>query len=345
MNGMAWLRGEAGPQGFNSLNFQSVGMIPLMQQRFDPIGSRNDLTQQYQAMLAGGGLQNFGSAELLKNQLMQFQQPVQYLSSTDSHSPVTQLQHRPQSLVSPQMLTDNLQRPLEQQIDNQAEKREQEHTYQEAYFAQHNQLQQRPMFDIPSSSISKPDFATSNNKFSSPTGHSTMQNLLSSIGPEGSGNLLNFSRIGEPVLNEQSPQQSWMSRFTQSPANGCSSPKTCAPFSGKDASVELESGSLDVQTHALFGANIDSSAILLPTTAPVAGTVHANMQSGPSGYQNPLYGCVQDSSDVLQNTGELDQPTDTRAFVKVLVRNLSSVTASLNCSLPQVTSLITLFIL
>ncbi|XP_047969553.1 LOW QUALITY PROTEIN: auxin response factor 8-like [Salvia hispanica] len=316
INGMAWLRGEAGPQGFNSLNFQSVGMIPLMQQRFDPIGSRNDLTQQYQAMLAGGGLQNFGSGELLKNQLMQFQQPVHYLSSTGGHSPVTQLQHRPQSLGSPQMLTDNLQRPLEQQIDNQAEKREQEHTYQEAYFAQHNQLQQRPMFDIPSSSISKPDFATSNNKFSS-TGHSTMQNLLSSIGPEGSGNLLNFSRIGEPVLNEQSPQQSWMSRFTQSPANGCSSPKTCAPFSGKDASVELESGSLDVQTQALFGANIDSSAILLPTTVSVAGTVHADMQSGPSGYQNPLYGCVQDSSDVLQNTGELDQPTDTRAFVKV----------------------------
>ncbi|KAL1566703.1 Arf8p [Salvia divinorum] len=257
-------------------------------------------------MLAGGGLQN---------QLMQFQQPVHYLSSTGSHNPVTQLQHRPQSLVSPhmlpsqsQMLTDNLQRPLEQQIHNQAEKREQEHTYQEAYFAQHNQLQQRPMFDIPSSSLSKPDFATSNNKFPPSTAHSTMQNILSSIGPEGSGNLLNFSSIGEPVLNEQSPQQSWMSRFTQ-----------------KDACLELESGSLDVQTHALFGANIDSSAILMPTTASV-GTVHADIQPGPSGYQNPLYGCVQDSSDVLQTTGELDQPTDTRAFVKMLVYKTGSVT-------------------
>ncbi|KAL1566702.1 Auxin response factor 12 [Salvia divinorum] len=26
INGMAWLRGEAGLQGFNSLNFQSVGI-------------------------------------------------------------------------------------------------------------------------------------------------------------------------------------------------------------------------------------------------------------------------------------------------------------------------------
>lgn len=318
---MAWLRGEAGSQGFNSLNFQSVGMIPLMQQRFDPIGSRNDLTQQYQAMLAGG-MQNFGSGELLKNQLMQFQQPVHYLSSTGGHNTAAQLHHGPQSLISPhmlptqsQMLSDNLQRPLEQQIDSQAEKREQEHTYQEAYFAQHDQLQQRLMFDIPSSSITKPDFATSNNKFSVSMAHSTMQNLLSSICPEGSGNLLNFSRIGEPILNEQSPQQSWMAKFSVSPANGCSSSKTCAPFSSKDASAELD---LDVQTHALFGANIDSSALLTPTTASSVGTVHADTQSGPSGYQSPLYGGIQDSSDVLQTTGELDQPTNARAFVKVL---------------------------
>nr|ANI70191.1 auxin response factor ARF19 [Salvia miltiorrhiza] len=313
INGMAWLRGEVGSQGFNSLNFQSVGMIPLMQQRFDPIGSRNDLTEQYQAMMAGG-LQNFGSGELLKNQLMQFQQPIHYLSSTGSHNPVAQLQHGPQSLVSPhmhptqsQMLPDNLQRPLEQQIDNQAEKREQEHTYREAYFSQHDQLQQRPMFDIPSSSISKSDFTTSNDKFSASVAHSTMQNMLSSICPEGGGNFLSFLRLGEPIINEQSPQQSW--KFTQSPANGCSSSKTCAPFSGKDASVQLESCSLDVQTHALFGANIDSSA-------SVVGTVHSDVQSGPSGCQSPLYGCVQDSFDVLQSTGELDRP-NAHAFVKV----------------------------
>lgn len=303
INGMGWLRGEAASQGLNSVNFQSMGMIPLMQQRFDPVGSRNDLNQQYQAMVAG--LQNFGSGELLKNQFMQFQQPLPY----------NQPQHGPHSPVSPhmlptqtQILSDNLQRPLEQQIVNQAEKREQEQNYQDAYFAaQHDQLQQRPMFDIPSSSISKPDFSTSNNKFPASMAHPTMQNFLS---PDGSSNLLNLSRLGEPMLNEQSQQQSWVTKFTQS-ANGL---KTVEPFSGKDASVEVERSSMDVQNQALFGANLDASALLIPTSASVVGTVHADLQSGPLGYQSPLYGCVQDSSDVLQTT---DAPT----FVKVIVIN------------------------
>lgn len=311
INGMAWLRGEAASQGFNSVNYQSMGMIPLMQQRFDPVGSRNDLSQQYQAMVAGG-LQNFGSSELLKNQFLQFQQPLHY----------NQPQHGPHSSVSPhmlptqtQMLSGNLQRPLEQQIEGQAEKRAQEQNYQEAYFAaQHDQLQQRPMFDIQSSSISKPEFSTSNHKFPASMAHPTMQNLLS---PDGSSNLLDFSRIGEPILNEHSPQQSWISKFTESTANGS---KTVGPFSGKDASVEVESCSMDVQNQALFGANIGSSALLIPTSASVVGTVHADIQSGPSGYQNPLYGCVEDSSDVLQTT-------DARNFVKVIIKNSAFVTA------------------
>lgn len=299
INTMAWLRGEAGSQGFNSVDFQSAGMIPWMQQRFDPMGMRTDLTQQYQAMLAGE----------LQNQLMQFQQPVHYLPSSGSHSSVSQPQQGAQSLVSPhmlptqtQILSDNMQRPLEQQVDIQAGKREQEHTYQEAYLVQHDQLQQRPTFDILSSSIS-------NTKFSSSMPHS--------IGAEG--NLLSFSRISEPLLTEQSPQQSWMAKFTQSPGSGCSSSRTLAQFPGKDASVELESCSLDVQNEAPFGANINSSALLMPTTASIVGTVHADIssiQSEASRFQsNPLYGCVQDSSDVLQTTGELEQPTST--FVKV----------------------------
>lgn len=317
---MAWLRGEAGSQGFNSVDFQSAGMIPWMQQRFDPTGMRTDLTQQYQAMLAGE----------LQNQLMQFQQPVHYLPSSGSHSSVSQPQQGAQSLVSPhmlptqtQILSDNMQRPLEQQVDSQAEKREQEHTYQEAYLVQHDQLQQRPTFDILSSSIS-------NTKFSASMPHS--------IGAEGSGNLLSFSRISEPLLTEQSPQQSWMAKFTQSPGSGCSGSKTLAPFPGKDASVKLESCSLDVQNEAPFGANINSSALLMPTTASIVGTVHADIssiQSEASRFQsNPLYGCVQDSSDVLQTTGELEQPTST--FVKVLVRNLCSLTSSVCSSFLQV---------
>lgn len=291
MNGMAWFRGEAGQQGFNSMNFQSMNMIPWMQQRFDPSGLRNDLSQQYQAMLAAG-LQNFNGGELLKNQSMQFQQPLHYL----------------QNLISPhtvpaqtQMLSDNMQRPLQPQVDNQTDKNQQDNTYHGAYFVQQGQP-----FDIPSSSFLKSEFTTSNDKFPA---QSTMQNMGSSICPDGSSNLLNFSRIGEPVLNEQSSQQSWMVKFAESSGNGGSSSKTLQPYSGNDE-----------QNPALFGANIDSSALLIPPTMSIGGTVHADISSvpqGQSGYQSPLYGCVQDSSDMLQRAGELDQPISTRTFVKV----------------------------
>ncbi|MFS7900741.1 hypothetical protein Hanom_Chr00s135310g01816941 [Helianthus anomalus] len=36
VNGMAWMRGETGDQGLNSLNFQSANMLLWMQQRVDP---------------------------------------------------------------------------------------------------------------------------------------------------------------------------------------------------------------------------------------------------------------------------------------------------------------------
>ncbi|CAH1413766.1 unnamed protein product [Lactuca virosa] len=78
VNGMAWLRGETGEQALNSLNFQSGGMFPWMQQRVDPSFLQTNLNHQYQAALAAG-LQGVGSGDALKQQLLQFQQPVQYL--------------------------------------------------------------------------------------------------------------------------------------------------------------------------------------------------------------------------------------------------------------------------
>lgn len=323
MNGMAWLRAEAGEQGFNSMNLQSVGMFPWMQQRFDPAGLRNDLSQQYQAMLSAG-LQNCGSGELLKHQLVQFQQPAHYLQhSGGSHNPLPhQQQVVPPSVPSnmlplqTQMLSDNMQRSsLPQQVDTESEGHHQHHNYQEAFLVQPS--------DIPSPSFTKSEFANSDSKFSASMAHSGMQNMLGTLCPEGSGNLLNFSRTGQ--FNEQSSQQSWVAKFAQSPASGGSNTKSFPPYSGKDASIDQETCGLDMQNQVLFGANIDSSSLLLPTTVSSIGTssVHPDMFSmplGSSGYQSPLYGYVQDSSDMLHSTGQVDQPTPARTFVKVLVR-------------------------
>ncbi|KAL0381234.1 UNVERIFIED_CONTAM: Auxin response factor 12 [Sesamum angustifolium] len=146
--------------------------------------------------------------------------------------------------------------------------------------------------------------------------------MLGSICQEGSGNLLGFSRSGPPILTEQPTQQSWVPKFAQSPVSGCSNSKPISPYSGKDGSIEQETCNLDVQNHALFGANIDSSGLLMHTTMSGIGTssVHADMSSmplGASGHQSPLYGYVQDSSDVLHSIGQGDQPTPDHTFVKV----------------------------
>ncbi|XP_022859801.1 auxin response factor 8-like isoform X1 [Olea europaea var. sylvestris] len=331
INGMAWMRGETGEQGLNSMNFQSVGMFPWMQQRVDPTVLRNDLNQQYQAILAAG-LQHCGSGDLLKDQLMQQfqQQPAQYLHHSGSHNPL--LHQQQQQVFQPsisshmlptqtQMLSDNLQRQTQQQVNNVSEEHRQRHNYQESFLMQRVQLQQRQPSDVPSPSFTKSDFTNSNSKFAASIAPG-MQNMLGSLCSEESGNHLSFSRPDESILKEQSPQQSWVVKFSQSPNSNCSNSTSLPPYSGNDTSAEQGTCSLDAQNHSLFGANIENVGLLLPTVVSSIATSsgHAEMSSmqlGTSGFQSPLYRFVQDSSELLHNTGQVDQPAPTRTFVKV----------------------------
>ncbi|CAA2997290.1 auxin response factor 8-like [Olea europaea subsp. europaea] len=331
INGMAWMRGETGEQGLNSMNFQSVGMFPWMQQRVDPTVLRNDLNQQYQAILAAG-LQHCGSGDLLKDQLMQQfqQQPAQYLHHSGSHNPL--LHQQQQQVFQPsisshmlptqtQMLSDNLQRQTQQQVNNVSEEHRQRHNYQESFLMQCVQLQQRQPSDVPSPSFTKSDFTNSNSKFAASIAPG-MQNMLGSLCSEESGNHLSFSRPDESILKEQSPQQSWVVKFSQSPNSNCSNSTSLPPYSGNDTSAEQGTCSLDAQNHSLFGANIENVGLLLPTVVSSIATSsgHAEMSSmqlGTSGFQSPLYRFVQDSSELLHNTGQVDQPAPTRTFVKV----------------------------
>lgn len=330
------MRGETGEQGLNSMNFQSVGMFPWMQQRVDPTVLRNDLNQQYQAILAAG-LQHCGSGDLLKDQLMQQfqQQPAQYLHHSGSHNPLLHQQQQQQQVFQPsisshmlptqtQMLSDNLQRQTQQQVNNVSEEHRQRHNYQESFLMQRVQLQQRQPSDVPSPSFTKSDFTNSNSKFAASIAPG-MQNMLGSLCSEESGNHLSFSRPDESILKEQSPQQSWVVKFSQSPNSNCSNSTSLPPYSGNDTSAEQGTCSLDAQNHSLFGANIENVGLLLPTVVSSIATSsgHAEMSSmqlGTSGFQSPLYRFVQDSSELLHNTGQVDQPAPTRTFVKVLVR-------------------------
>ncbi|CAH9098358.1 unnamed protein product [Cuscuta epithymum] len=296
VNGMAWLRGEMGEQGGpppQSLNLQSFGMVPWMQQRVDPALLRNDLNQQYQAMLAAG-LQNMGSsADPFKQNLMQFQPPVQYMQASGSNN--NPLLHQQHLIQQTQMLSESLQRQSQQQTSSQTEEPVRQHAYQDS-------------FPMPNTH-QVANFSDSNAKFVSPVSPSAnMQSMLGSLCHEGNtNNLMNFKRIGQSVVNEKSeqPQHSWLPKYANSSASSQQQQVTC----GVDAQNQ----------QSFFGANLDNSGLLLPTTLSSVTTsgVHADMSSMPSEYQNSPYGYMQDSSELVSSVGQVDQTTPAPTFVKV----------------------------
>ncbi|KAG4923499.1 hypothetical protein JHK87_049039 [Glycine soja] len=327
-NGLMWMRGGPVDQGLNSLNFQGAGMLPWMQQRLDPTLLGNDQNQQYQAMLAAG-LQNLGSGYLMKQQMMNFQQPYHYLQqSGNSNSPLQLQQQQPiqqsvsSNMLQPQahVLTENLSQHLLQKPHNNQEvqAQQQQHTYQDSLLIPSDQLHQRQHSGIPSPSYSKPDFLDSSMKF--PASVSPGQNMLSSLCPEGSGSLLNLSRSSQSLLTEQLPQQQWTQKYAPVQVNTYGGTVSHAQYSGKDSAMVLPHCNSDAQNSTLFGVNIDSSG-LLPITVPgyttsSADTNSSTMPLADSGFQGSLYGCM-DSSELLQSAGHVDPENQSQTFVKV----------------------------
>lgn len=330
-SGLMWLRGGPVDQGFNSLNFQgAAGMLPWMQQRLDPTLLGNDQNQQYQAMLAAG-LQDPGSGYLMRPQMMNFQQPFNYLQQPGNGNSPLQLQQQQQhaiqqsvssNMLQPQaqVLTENLSQNLLQKPHNsqQVQAQQQQHTYRDTLLIQSDQLNQR---QVPSPSYSKPDFLDSSSKFAAsvPPG----QNLLSSLCSEGSGGLLNLSRSGQSLITDQLPQQSWTPKYPPVQVNSFSSTMSHSPYSGKDSAMGPPHCNSDTQNSTLFGVNIDSSGLLLPTTVPGYTTSSADTDAstmpllGDSGFQGSLYACMQDSSELLQSAGQDDPQNQSQTFVKV----------------------------
>ncbi|ESR43657.1 hypothetical protein CICLE_v10011065mg [Citrus x clementina] len=222
-SGLNWLRGGTGEQGLTTLNFQSLGMFPWMQQRVEPSFLGNDHNQQYQAMLAAG----MQSGDPVRQQFMQLQQPFQYLQQSGSQNPLQLKQQQviqqsiPHNLLpaQSQILTENIPQHLLQQLNSQAEDRAQQqqqpqqHMYHDALQIRTDELLQRQQSNLPSPSFSKANFMDSSTEIS--VSISPMQNMLGSL-PEGSGNLLNFSGAGPSMLRQQFPQQSLGSKYEPS---------------------------------------------------------------------------------------------------------------------------------
>ncbi|XP_010675199.2 auxin response factor 8 isoform X2 [Beta vulgaris subsp. vulgaris] len=328
-NSLMWLRGQGGEQGLNSVNFQSLGMYPWMQTRVDSLLPLSNQNQQYQALLSSG-FQNLRGGDIINPQMMQFQQPMQYLQQSNSQIPMLQQQ---QQLIHPsiaqqllqgqsQVSKDNLpQRVLPQEYFKHNEGlANQQLCSPEAFSLPNNEVQSRQQLSM-SSSHGKPDSNAANAELSSST-HSSMQNMLSSARTEGIGNLSDISNVNHTLLNEQTSQHPLVSLNSYTPINAFGDAVSLPPYPGKDASLETGNCSLDVQNHNVFGANLDSSGLVLPMTMPTNYRASSNdtdlcsIPSGASGFHNSMYGCNSNSPE-LHSEGQGDLQNPTRTYVKV----------------------------
>ncbi|KAG1361138.1 auxin response factor 12 [Cocos nucifera] len=324
-NALMWLRGGAGDRGLQSLNFQSPGMGPWVQQRMESalLGHDHD---QYSAM-AAPALPDTRGSDYLKQQFLHLQQPYQLPQQFCSTSPLLQQQIIQQAceqqIISPQSqnisgnLTHNvLHQQLQQSLNNQKQVQHAQ-TYPESYQIPGTNVQQQQA-PLPSQLCEKLEFSDSNVNFSTIMTSSSVQGMLGAAYPEGSSNVLDFARLGQSMMSEQN-QQTWEPKFTMSQSTTFGNAVLLPSFPGKDGSVGTENGSADMQNHTLFGVNIDSSSLLAHAVPSLrANSIDDNISTMPyasSSLQNSIYGSLEESSGVLQNAGEADPMTKT--FVKV----------------------------
>jgi len=323
-----WLRGQGGDQ-FNSLNFQSLGMLPWMQTRVDSLLPVSNQNQQYQALLSSS-FQNLRGGDFVNPQLMQFQQPMQYLQQTSSQIPMLQQQ---QQLTHPSLGQQILQgqshiskdslphRILQQGYFKQEGLPNQQLYAAEALSVHNNDIQSRQQSNISMpSSLGKAENSSANAELSS-SSHSPVHSILGSVRPEGIGSLSDISNVNHAMLSKQPSQPPLASLSSYTPINALGDAMSLPSYPGKDASLETGNCSVDVQNHNVFGANLDSSGLMLPMTMPSnyrassTDTDICSIPSGTPGFHNSMYGCNSSSPELhSEGQGDLQAP---RTFVKV----------------------------
>ncbi|PAN40689.1 hypothetical protein PAHAL_7G333600 [Panicum hallii] len=300
------------------------------QQRLHPSLLSND-HDQYQAVVAAAAASQSGG--YLKQQFLHLQQPMQYPQEQCNLNPLLQQQIMQQAsqqqLVSPD--SQNIQSVLSPSaIQQQLHQLQQ---MQHAHNDQKQKIQSDQPYQVPSSAVlpsptslpshlrEKFGFSDPNVNSSSYISSSSNENMLESNFLQGSSKCVDLSRFNQPVVSEQQQQQqqqAWKQKFMGSQSMSFGGSGSLNSPTSKDGSVDSKVGR-DVQNQSLFTTQVDNSSLLynmVPNlTSNVADNNISAIPSGSTYLQSPMYGCLDDSSGLLQNTGEND-PT-TRTFVKV----------------------------
>ncbi|GAB2277697.1 Auxin response factor 8 [Dionaea muscipula] len=314
-NGLMWLR-ESREQGLNTLGFQSLGMLPMMESRVDPLFGVSNQNHQYQAMLSSG-LQNLRSGD--PSQFLQFQ-PFWYLQQSGSQSPNSPQQQQQQQLVQQQIPQEILQcqsQPSKENLSQRILQQEYCKQHQEVFQIQNDELQQKQQQHEVHSTFSKVGSANAI-AVHRPT---ATQNIMSSTRPKENVNLSNLSVVNQIVLSEHNSQP-FMSLGSYSAVNASSDSVSLPLYPGKDVPVDPARCNADVHNHNVFGTDIDSSGLILPMMMPMDyhspstdGNI-SSVSSPASGFQRSLYSYMS-SHDHLSSPGQVDLQTTSPIFVKV----------------------------
>jgi hypothetical protein len=219
---------------------------------------------------------------------------------------------------------------------------------QQAHIDQKQKIQSDQTYQIPTiaslpSPTSLPSHLREKFGFSDPvtspsfTTSSSSDNMLESNFLQGNSKAVDLSRFNQPAVSEQQQQQqqqAWKQKFMGSQSLSFGGSGLLNSPTSKDSSLENKIGS-DAQNQSLFSPQAENSSLLynmVPNlTSNVADNNMSTIPSGSTYVQSPMYGCLDDSSGIFQNTGENDPSS--RTFVKVGVVCCFFIASSLNPSL------------
>lgn len=294
---LSWLRGDSGDRGIQSLNFQGIGVSPLMQPRLDTSMLGMQTSDIYQAM-AAAARQDMRAVDTLKQtnpSLLQFQQAQggSIRSAGLLHNQMMQ-QSQPQAQFL-QNLGENLT-PAHTQSQLLQQQQQQQHHHHH-HQQQHPPIrsQQEQLVDghqVPStvpllsqfgshsqsssfqtmSSIQQQSFHDSNAvRVTSPV-VSPLHSLLGSFPQDEASQLINFPRSSallassgwpakrvavDPILSSGSVEQ-----LGSLHTNFVQSAVSLPPFPGRECAIDQDVSN-DPHSHLLFGVNIDSPSLLV----------------------------------------------------------------------------------
>ncbi|XP_064987329.1 auxin response factor 12-like [Musa acuminata AAA Group] len=318
LNAVMWPRSGTGEQGLHPFNLPSLGVGSWMPQRLEPLLLGNELNQ-YQAMSAAA-LEDLRGVDILKQQFLQSQQPFQFLQQpgTTSHSfhsqdfPQTPQRQAIGSQSSHLLESQPNSAPHQQlqQLANEQQKQQQvqhTHAYADTFQVPNNHVQQPS--SLPSRFYDKPDFPDPCLVFSSIAPSSSVQGILGSAYPEGNSNPLNCSQLGQSMVSKQS-QQSPGPRRIMSQVTPFGPGVLLPSFAEKDSSGgNQKCPGTQSQAPSLLSI-ADPSLTMHATVGDASATPYV-----ASCIQNSLYGYLDESSSLLQNSGEVGPQSQT--FVKV----------------------------